>query len=325
MHPKAYRIVTLLALPILIVPMAACTTNDEPSAAAAAGAYSAEDWTGATVTLDAPAERVICLDGTCIDALAELDLPPVASIQIDQVRHGFFFGPDAATEPLAGTFFEPSLEGIVAAEPDLVIGLAGVHGGLREALGDIPFFAVRLQTNGDAVENLRRIGALTDRGPQAEAAIERYHQTLAGYGPGERDTAILSMYGGATDDIGIDALDSAIGRLLADYTAYPWPEAGEGDGGFLEVGLEDIVAVDPAHIFILDFAFNPTAPPLVEQLAERPVWGTLAAVQGGNVHVVDSTWWGTTGGTRGQQLYLDMVLPVVYADEFPQPLGIAGQ
>lgn len=290
----------------------------------ATGLVTAVTSLGEEITLDAPAERVVCLDGTCIDALAELELPPATSIQIDQVRHEHFFGPDVETEPLDGTFFEPSLEGIVAAEPDLVIGAAGVHGHLAEALGDIPFLGVALGEEYDNRENLRAIAELTGRQEQAEAALDRHSETLEAYGPGEREIEVLSMYGGATDDIGIDAADSSIGRTISAYTAYPWPEAGEGDSGFLEIGLEDIVGVDPEHIFVLDFGFDPGAPDLVDQLVTEPVWSTLRAVEAGNVHVVDNRWWGTTGGTRGQQLILDVVLPTVYPEEFPEPLGLGG-
>lgn len=318
-----------VALAAGLVTLAGCGSGDDPADpaagtgdAAAGGPVEAADWTGETVALDAPAERVVCLDGTCIDALTELELEPVASLQIDQVRHEYFLGPGAATEPLDGSYFEPSIEGIVAATPDLVVGSASVHGGLRDALGDIPFFGVELSSDEDAVDNLERLAELTGRQDRAAAAIERYRATLEAYGPGARATTVLSMYGGATDDIGIDALDSAIGRLLARYTAYPWP-AGEAGGGFLEIGLEDIVAVDPEHVFVLDFGFDPDAEPLVEQLAREPIWGSLRAVAAGDVHVVDSAWWGTTAGTRGQQLYLDVVLPAVYPDEFPEPLGIA--
>ncbi|WP_166348260.1 ABC transporter substrate-binding protein [Phytoactinopolyspora limicola] len=333
--------ISVLAIAVLSIAITACSSDDDgnPGESGNAGPDSStdvgsgdsaadapvevEDWSGVTVALDTPAERVVCLDGTCIDALTELELEPVTSLQIDQVQHPYFFGPDVATTALDGTFFEPSIEGIVAAEPDLVIGSAAVHGALRDALGDIPFFGIALETDGDAEDNLRRIATLTGRLDAAETAIERYQATLAAYGPSTRDTAVLSMYGGATSDIGIDALDSAIGRLLAQYTDYPWPAAQEGDSGFLEIGLEDIVAVDPEQIFVLDFGFDPGAPALVEQLADQPIWSTLQAVRDGNVHVVDNAWWGTTAGTRGQQLYLDVVMPAVYPDEFPEPIGLA--
>lgn len=305
----------------LAILLSACTSST-PETPAQAGSVSVEDLTGATVTVAAPAERVACLDGTCIDALAELGLEPVASVQIDQVQSPIFFGPDAATAPLGGSFFEPDIEGILAAQPDIVIGSASVHGELSAALGGIPLYLNRLTTVTDAVTNLERIGELTGRQAQAEEAIARYEETLAAYGPGERPITVLSMYGGATEDIGIDALDSNIGEILSRYTAYPWPDASEGESGFLEISLEKILEVDPEHIWVLDFGFDPNAPTLLDQLASEPIWGRLTAVSKGQVYAADSAWWGTTGGTRGQQAVLDTVLPTLYPEEFPAPLGI---
>lgn len=298
-------------------PAAASPTSSEGTQ----GAVTAADLTGRTVTLAAPAARVVCLDGTCIDALAELGLEPVASVQFDQVTSPLFFGPQVSTEALGGTFFEPDLEGILASAPDLVIGAGSVHAGVENALGGIPLYLNRIAEQEDAVDNLRNIAKLTGREAEAEVAIQRYQATLAAYRPGERATPVLSMYGGATDDIGIDAVDSATGSLLARYTAYPWPKASEGESGFLEIGAEFILDTDPEYIWVLDFGFDPSAAPLLEQLSTDPLWQQLTAVKNGHVYVADSAWWGTTSGTRGQQGVLDTVMPVVYPNEFPKPLS----
>ncbi|MFT4282649.1 ABC transporter substrate-binding protein [Microbacterium sp.] len=309
-----------------LLALAACSSAPTPptdpgNPLTAAGPVTASDLTGRSISLDAPAERVVCLDGTCIDALAELDLVPVASTQMEQVHHPLFFGPDVEVTALGGSFFEPDLEGILAAEPDLVIGSESVHGAIAASLGDVAFYGNALTSVDEAPENLRRIAVLTGREDAAEAAIERYEKTLADYRPGTRATSVLSMYGGATADIGIDAGDSTIGELLGRYTSYPWPKASESESGFLEIGLDTILDGDPAHIWILDFGFDPSAEPLVDQLAKERLWTALTAVSTGNVHLADASWWGRTGGTRGQQAILDTVLPAVYPEEFPAPLS----
>lgn len=316
------------ALVPLAAALAACTPQTSfPTPTLTTGApeggraVNVTDLTGREVSVDKPAQRVVCLDGTCIDALAELELEPVASVQFDQVTSPLFFGPDVTATELGGTFFEPDLEGVIAAEPDLVIGSGGVHGELGNALGEIPLYLNKLSTPEDAVTNLRNIAELTGRQAQAEVAVDRYETTLAAYKPGTRPLKALSMYGGATDDIGIDALDSSIGRVIADYTDYPWPAAQEGESGFLEIGIETILEQDPDYVWVLDFGFDPSAPPLLDQLAEQPLWKQLSAVTEGHVYAADSAWWGTTGGTRGQQGVLDTVMPTMYPEEFPQPLS----
>ncbi|WP_203338679.1 ABC transporter substrate-binding protein [Nocardioides limicola] len=305
----------------LVAALSACAASgSQTTPADAAAPVTVTDATGTEITLDAPAERVVCLDTLCLDALIELGVTPVASAQQQTLTDPHFFGPDADVDPIGGSFFEPDLEAILAAQPDLVVGSASVHGDLRSALGSVPLYTSSLREEGAAVANLTTMGQLLGREDAAAEALERHRQTLEGYVEREREVSVLSMYGGATADIGIDAADSTIGRLLQRYTNYPWPDAGQGDSGFLEINLETILDVDPEWIWILDFGFDPNAPALVEQLAEEPVWETLTAVRNGNV-VVTPRWWGGVGGTHTQQLVLDHVLPQVYPDEFPEPLG----
>lgn len=315
------RACVLLSIPSFV--LAACGSQPEEAedtGAAASPGIRMQDGAGTEITLDGPAQRVVCLDGSCVDALAELGLTPVAAQPIETARHTGFFGPDTEVDPIGGSYFEPNVEEIVAAEPDLVIGSAAVHGGLREALGEIPVYGQSFEA-AQAPENLMAIAELTGLESEGEQAVQRWQETMEGYGPGERDVSVLSMYGGATQDIGIDALDSQTGGVLAAYTAYPWPEAGEGDSGFLELSLEQVLEVDPQHVWVLDFGFDPQAPPLVESLAEDPVWGELTAVRSEQIHQADSAWWGTASGTRAQQLLLDEVMTTVYPEEFPEPLS----
>lgn len=325
LHHVRPRAGALLSAPLFV--LAGCGSQSEEAQETGPGASTGiqlQDGAGTEIALDGPAQRVVCLDGSCVDALAELGLAPVAAQPIDTARHTGFFGPDAGVEPIGGSYFEPNVEEIVAAEPDLVIGSAAVHGGLRKALGEIPLYGQSFTTE-QAPDNLMAIAELTGLESTGEQAVQRWQETMDGYGPGERDVSVLSMYGGATQDIGIDALDSQIGGVLADYTAYPWPEAGEGDSGFLELSLEQVLEVDPEHIWVLDFGFDPDAPPLVESLAEDPVWGELTAVRSEQVHQADSAWWGTASGTRAQQLLLDEVMTTVYPEQFPEPLSGLGQ
>lgn len=320
---RALRTTLALAAPGLLL-LAACggSGDAESEAEEASSALSATDGTGTEITLEAPAERIACLDAVCLDVLKELDLQPTASTQAEMYSDASFWGEGNDITAIGGSFFEPDLEGILAAEPDLVIGAASVHAELRDALGSTPLYLADLGAV-DAESNLETIAGLLDREDEAGAALERYEATLAAYG-GDREVPLLSMYGGATDDIGIDAADSAIGRTIGGATAYPWPDASEGDGGFLEINLEQILDVDPAWIWVLDFGFDPEAPALVDQLAEEPVWGSLRAVEDGHVEVAPP-WWGGTNGTLTQQLVLDTVMPTVYPEEFPEPLGPLAQ
>ena len=72
---------------------------------------------------------------------------------------GFFGSRADEFRLIGGSFFEPSLEDIAASEPDLVIGLSGVHDGLRDALRPIaPLYIVNPLTYEDSINYLKEIG-----------------------------------------------------------------------------------------------------------------------------------------------------------------------
>ncbi|MYG90905.1 MAG: ABC transporter substrate-binding protein, partial [Chloroflexi bacterium] len=102
-----------------------------------------EDASGEMVTLEAPAVRVVCLTGLCVDTMFVLGIKPVAAYDLLHLDPAYWGPEENEIGAISGSFFEPSLEDIARAEPDLVIGLGGVHEGLRPGLASIaPLFIV---------------------------------------------------------------------------------------------------------------------------------------------------------------------------------------
>ena len=293
----------------------------DPDDASGDGAYTATDYPGTTITLDEPAERVVCLDGSCLDGLYAVGLEPDTALIYEMATHENFWGPDANIAQLAGAFFEPDVEEIVAAGADLVIGTSGVHADLVAAVEDVsPIYLHSLNDLDDARDFVRDVGALTGRSDEAEATIAAFDAKVDAYRNAiSGDRIPLSMYGSDLD-FGIDAADSIIGNTLAEMTDYPWPEAGEGGGGFLDFSVERILEVDPDTIFIQTMAFDPDTPPLSEQLAENELWSELSAVQSGDVYEVETSYWAAGRALRTQELILDETLPHLYPDEVPEPI-----
>ena len=100
-------------------------------------AVSLTDSTGEVLTFETRPTRTACLTEICADIMAELGLEPVA-VNDPLSSDPRFFGSRADNfQVIGGSFFEPNLEDIAAAQPDLVFGLGGVHDGLRDALRPI--------------------------------------------------------------------------------------------------------------------------------------------------------------------------------------------
>ncbi len=283
---------------------------------------SLTDSTGERLTFTTRPVRVACLTEICPDIMAELGLEPVA-VNDPLSSDPRFFGSRADEFRLiGGSFFEPSLEDIAAAEPDLVIGLGGVHDGLRDALRPIaPLYIVNPLTYEDSIRYLKEIGAAMGRSAEAEEAAQRFLSKLEDYkARSPKDRTALVMYGSDVN-FGIDTEGALTGGLLAEVTGYPWPkpppdQGGHASGG-MQFSLEGVLSIDPDVIFIQTIAFPGfQPPPLAEQLAANPLWGELRAVQNGEIHEVSFSLWSTGRGTRSLGLVLDEAMPLLYPDVF---------
>ncbi len=289
---------------------------------AAAPTISLTDATGELLTFETRPVRVACLTEICPDIMAELGLEPVA-VNDPLSSDPRFFGSRADDfRVIGGSFFEPNLEDIAAAQPDLVIGLVGVHEGLRDALTPIaPLYIVNPITYEDSIHYLREIGAAMGRPDEADQAAQRFLSKLEDYrARSPMDRTALVMWGSDVN-FGIDTEGSLVGGLLAEVTGYPWPnppldQGGHASGG-IQFSLEGVLSVDPDVIFVQTISFPGfEPPPLAEQLEANPLWGELIAVRNGEVHEVSFSLWSTGRGTRSLGLVLDEAMPLLYPGVF---------
>ena len=320
-------------LGLVLLLLAGCTTPtptatsqpgsiQTPAATSVSSTFSLTDSTGERMTFTKRPVRVACLTEICPDIMAELGLEPVA-VNDPLSSDPRFFGSRAdGFRVIGGSFFEPSLEDIAAAEPDLVIGLGGVHNSLRDALRPIaPIYIVNPLTYEDSIHYLREVGAAMGRSAEAEKGAQRFLSKLEDYrARSPKDRTALVMYG-SDANFGINTESALTGGLLAEVTGYPWPnpslDQGGHSSGSMQFSLEGVLNVDPDVIFVQTIAFPGfQPPPLAEQLAANPLWSELRAVQNGEVHEVSFGLWSTGRGTRSLGLVLDEAMPLLYPNVF---------
>ncbi|HWL43665.1 MAG TPA: ABC transporter substrate-binding protein [Ilumatobacter sp.] len=282
----------------------------------AGGPMSAVDSTGATIELDGPAERIACLTEPCVDVLVELGLTPAAASPNGVTSLPEFFGEGAAEIPsIGGSFFEPAIEDVVAAEPDLVIGLEGVHEPIRDALGDIPLYIVGIDTTDEALEFLANAGTLTGH---ADLAADR-----AGAFTAKLDTAITGtdaelsvavVYTGAYG-FNINGTGSSVtAQMLSQIVDYPFvdEDAADHDGGYAQFSVEQLLAADPDWVFVntIDDDGGQGEPSSVV-MANDAVWGRLSAVAAGQVVDTRTPLWQYGRGTHSLGIILDEFLAAI--------------
>lgn len=192
--------------------------------------------------------------------------------------------PEGVAElPHLGDAFAPDLEALVALQPDLV--LVDEYSGLHEPLAalGVAVYAGTPQTFEETLGFFELLGVMLDR--RAEAAL------LAGKVQGEIDgvAAVLAGVTGPTVFLELDPTpysagpNSYMGTLLTLAGGVNVLDATLGD--FPLVDPEYVVAADPQVILLTDAPFGVTA----ADVAARPGWGGLSAVQSGRVVELTAT------------------------------------
>ncbi|WHT19674.1 ABC transporter substrate-binding protein [Crossiella sp. CA-258035] len=301
-------------------PAAATGAAVEVKAAPLTPSLSVTDPGGQNVTLPKVPERIVCLTGLCDDALTELGLKPAGTSNAVLLTLPQLAGEAGKQVPVVpGSFGQEDAEAIGALKPDLVIGLSGVHDGLRPAVQkfNAPLWTVNPGSWEQSVGYLRNLGALTGRTEQAVAAEQKFRTKLAqaietSRQKGLNKQTVLLMFGSA-DSIGVDTADSINGKLLGQLFGYPFPAKGGNVETANTYSVEEILAKQPTVVFVYSLIFASTDKKLSEQLAANPVWKQVKAVQSGQVHEVAPKLWGSGRGTRSLGAIIDEAIAKVSA------------
>jgi iron complex transport system substrate-binding protein len=247
---------------------------------ALAAPVAAEDATGATITLGAPATRIVSL----APHATELLFAAGAGDRVVGVLAPADWPPEAARLVRVGTAVGLDLERIVALRPDLVIVwpyLAPAQIERLRAIGTAIFVSDPQTPAAIAVE-LERLGTLAGTAARAAGAAATFRARLTALEQREAGAAKLSVFyeiwSPPLYTIGGRHLISAALRLCGGenvFTQLASPAAA--------VGVEDVLAARPEAIIAgTDDALRPS------WLDAWQRWHELPAVAHGNLFVVDA-------------------------------------
>lgn len=281
--------------------------------------FAVLDQTGTKVNLTVTPKRIVCLDTFCIDLLNSIGLEPVALLAHDESIEKKYF-PEKGNSKLTrigGSWYEPNLEDIAKLKPDLVIGSAGIHDGLRDSLSSIaPLYLMYPYNYTGLIENLKKIGESAQRSQQAKAAAEKFHNKLAAYKAKSPNNQTVILINGDGTNFYVQTKKAIECSTLAEVAKCPWGESSQTEGPlstYIQYSLEQIVKNDPDVIFML-------IPNSKEQLEKHPLWKELKAVKNKRVYEVEDPAVWNTHGLRSLTLILDEAMPKLYPEVFPKPL-----
>ena len=296
-----------------------------------------QDGLGRSVTLPAPAERVVATDEWAVYDLLAMGFEPVGGMVAPSPPQ---LADETAAEAvfrLRGVTVDPAFqrvnrsdwsidyELVAALDPDLIVGVYAEDIPVAEQIA--PSFNTTIQ-DADGRDHLDRVAAqflavaaLVGRTEAAEALVAQVQNRMAAYerlAPGDRTVMLLS-----TDGVSEMAV---LGR--GNLSCQLWDQVGgcatEGPDNtrWTTMTVEGILSIDPDVILILPPCFGGDCEgPNGEALAAldaQPLWGELSAVQNGRVHVLPYDVRAFTISSLAG--FFDTTLPLIYPETFPTPL-----
>jgi iron complex transport system substrate-binding protein len=196
---------------------------------------------------------------------------------------------EAESKTSVGNYFNPSIENIVALEPDLVLTDGHSEGikQLDELEPPINYMVIDPADIDGVFEDLELLGKVTGTEGEAEELIESMQDSIAN---------VLTLVEGAPRPrvlFIIDATDLTFpwtagqGSFIDAFITMAGGEniAAQAEGDWVQLSLEEIVNADP-EIIILP-AKHGTAFTSPETLMEHAVWQGTTAVKEGEIFIID--------------------------------------
>lgn len=262
---------------------------------------------GEEITIPARPERIV-VAGTTLYVEILLDIG--AGDRIVGVASSPDNPPEVQDLPQVGPSYSPSVETILALEPDLVLGAWGeVRDKLEGAriivltagrpggyIASVPDIFATIRTVGTAVGNLAQADELL--GEIAEEIVELEGRVL-----GLKEVRAAFLYMGAPDTppyaSGSGSIENELILRAGGVNVFA------DVSGFPQVSLEEVLARDPEVVF--------TDPAQVENILNSRLLGGIAAVQDGRVYGIKAS---ATVSTRVAET-LKVMAKLLHPEAFP--------
>ena len=269
-------------------------------ASAFASAVTVKDAKG-EFTLDKTPSRVVVLEYSFVDALAQVGVSPVgvaADNKIDrilpQVREKI------AAWQSVGTRSQPSLEVIASLKPDLIIADPSRHTAVFEELKKIAptvMFDSRHESYQGNLETAQKIGDLVGKSAEMKAKINEHNDYIANIAKNLGVQGKKASFGTSREDkFNIQNDNGYVGSFLT--TLGFAPTKLNSDQAFVEINLEQLVMEKPEYLFIAHYRDESIA----RKWEAEPLWKAIPAVKANHVYSVDSDMWARGRGLEASKI-----------------------
>ena len=269
-------------------------------ASAFASAVTVKDAKG-EFTLDKTPSRVVALEYSFVDALAQVGVSPVGVADdnkidriLPQVREKI------AAWQSVGTRSQPSLEVIASLKPDLIIADPSRHTAVFEELKKIAptvMFDSRHESYQENLETAQKIGDLVGKSSEMKAKINEHNDYIANIAKNLGVQGKKASFGTSREDkFNIQNDNGYVGSFLT--TLGFAPTKLNSDQASVEINLEQLVMEKPEYLFIAHYRDESIA----RKWEAEPLWKAIPAVKANHVYSVDSDMWARGRGLEASKI-----------------------
>ena len=269
-------------------------------ASAFASAVTVKDAKG-EFTLDKTPSRVVALEYSFVDALAQVGVSPVGVADdnkvdriLPQVREKI------AAWQSVGTRSQPSLEVIASLKPDLIIADPSRHTAVFEELKKIAptvMFDSRHESYQENLETAQKIGDLVGKSTEMKTKINEHNDYIANIAKNLGVQGKKASFGTSREDkFNIQNDNGYVGSFLT--TLGFAPTKLNSDQAFVEINLEQLVMEKPEYLFIAHYRDESIA----RKWEVEPLWKAIPAVKANHVYSVDSDMWARGRGLEASKI-----------------------
>ena len=252
-------------------------------------------------TLDKTPSRVVALEYSFVDALAQVNVSPVGVADdnkidriLPQVREKI------AAWQSVGTRSQPSLEVIASLKPDLIIADPSRHTAVFEELKKIAptvMFDSRHESYQENLETAQKIGDLVGKSAEMKAKINEHNDYIANIAKNLGVQGKKASFGTSREDkFNIQNDNGYVGSFLT--TLGFAPTKLNSDQSFVEINLEQLVMEKPEYLFIAHYRDESIA----RKWEAEPLWKAIPAVKANHVYSVDSDMWARGRGLEASKI-----------------------
>ena len=253
------------------------------------------DALGQSLTFDVVPERIATLSPTATEILYSAG---GASVLRDRASN---FPEEAKTLPDVGSAYDPSIEAILAARPDLVIIEALTQARFASILGQsgLKVMAVKVESVEDVKSNILNVGKVIGNENLAAQKVSEIEKRLSAVSDSD-ERSVLMLISDQDRNLYAARPESYTGLIASTLgmanKAEGLPDSGPFPG-FSMMTPEAILMANPDVIVTITPAPEP-APRLSETITQIPPFAALKAIQTGSIFEADLTLFLQSPGPR---------------------------